>query len=87
MAEVGCAKTASANMEVVFSGVGSISTKSHRLDPQLLSDYWKGEWLAEGLTDCKHLKGGGVLSPRCSGGAVCIINIPVTTPYPLHLTL
>ena len=39
MAEVGCAKVASANIEVVFSGAGRISTKSHCLDPQLLSDY------------------------------------------------
>ena len=39
MAEVGCAKVASANVEVVFSGAGRISQKSRCLDPQLLSDY------------------------------------------------
>jgi hypothetical protein len=38
LAEVGCAKVASANVEVVFSGAGRISMKSHSLDPQLLSD-------------------------------------------------
>ena len=39
LAEVGCAKVASANVEVVFSGAGRISMKSHCLDSQLLSDY------------------------------------------------
>ena len=39
MDEVGCAKVASANVEVVFSGAGRISTKSHCLDSQLLSDH------------------------------------------------
>ena len=33
MAEVGCAKVASANVEVVFSGAGRISQKSRCLDP------------------------------------------------------
>ena len=39
MAEVGCAKVASANVETVFSGAGRLSMKSHCLGPQLLSDY------------------------------------------------
>ena len=38
LAEVGCAKVASANVEVVLSGAGRISMKSHSLDSQLLSD-------------------------------------------------
>ena len=33
MAEVGCAKVASANVETVFSGAGRISMKSHCLGP------------------------------------------------------
>jgi hypothetical protein len=57
MAEVGCAKAASANVEVVFSGAGRISTKSHKLDPQLLSDYaflhynYKYDWLRPTLQE------------------------------------
>jgi hypothetical protein len=55
LAEVGCAKVASANVEVVFCGAGRISMKSHCLDPQLLSDYaflhynykYKYDWLRE----------------------------------------
>ena len=39
VAEVGCCKVASANVETVFSGAGKISNKSRTLDPQLLSDY------------------------------------------------
>ena len=39
LAEVGCAKVASANVKMVFRGAGRISMKSHCLDPQLLSDY------------------------------------------------
>ena len=40
MAEVGCAKVVSANVQVetVFSGAGRLSMKSHCLGPQLLSD-------------------------------------------------
>ena len=51
LAEVGCAKVASANVELVLSGAGSISMKSHCLDPQFLSDYaflhynYKYDWL------------------------------------------
>ena len=51
MAEVGCAKVASANVETVFSGAGRISMKSHCLGPQILSDYaflhynYKYDWL------------------------------------------
>jgi hypothetical protein len=33
LAEVGCSKVASANVEVVFSGAGRISMKSHSLVP------------------------------------------------------
>ena len=39
MAEVGCAKVASANVQTVFSGAGRLSMKSHCLGPHLLSDY------------------------------------------------
>ena len=39
LAEVGCAKVASANVETVFSGAGRISAKSRTLDAELLSDY------------------------------------------------
>ena len=48
---MGCAKVASANVEVVFSGAVRIIMKSHCLDPQLLSDYaylhynYKYDWL------------------------------------------
>ena len=51
MAEVGCAKVASANVETVFSGAGCISMKSHCLGPQILSNYvflhynYKYDWL------------------------------------------
>ena len=51
MAEGGCAKVASANVETVFSGAGRISMKSHCLGPQILSDYaflhynYKYDWL------------------------------------------
>lgn len=59
MAEValGCAKAASAKVEVVFSGAGRISTKSHCLDPQLLSDHaflhykYKYDWLRPTLQE------------------------------------
>ena len=57
MAEVGCAKVASANVEVVFSGAGRISQKSRCLDPQLLSDYsflhynYKYDWLRPTLEE------------------------------------
>jgi hypothetical protein len=57
LAEVGCAKVASANVEVVFSGAGRISMKSHCLDPQLLSDYallhykYKYDWLRPKLEE------------------------------------
>ena len=37
LAKVGCAKVASANVEMVFSAARRISMKSHCLDPQLLS--------------------------------------------------
>jgi hypothetical protein len=36
--EVGCAKVASSMVEVVFSGAGRISMKSHCLDPQIRSN-------------------------------------------------
>ena len=48
---------ASANVEVGFSGAGRISTKSHKLDPQLLSDYaflhynYKYDWLRPTLQE------------------------------------
>ena len=51
LAEVGCAKVASSNVETVFSGAGRISAKSHKLDTGLLSDYaflhynYKYDWL------------------------------------------
>lgn len=57
MAEVGCAKVASANVETVFSGVGRISMKSHCLGPQILSDYaflhynYKYDWLRPTLEE------------------------------------
>ena len=57
MAEVGCAKVASANVETVFSGAGRISNKSRTLDAQLLSDYaflhynYKFEWLRPTLEE------------------------------------
>ena len=57
MAEVGCAKVASANVEVVFSGAGRISQKSRCLDPQLLIDYsflhynYKCDWLRPTLEE------------------------------------
>jgi hypothetical protein len=57
LAEVGCAKVASANVEAVFSGAGRISMKSHCLDPQLLSDYaflqykYKYDWLRPKLEE------------------------------------
>ena len=51
VAEVGCAKVASANIETVFSGAGRISAKSRTLSPIILSEYafchynYKYEWL------------------------------------------
>ena len=39
VAEVGCAKLASANVETVFSGAGRISNRSRTLAAQVLSDY------------------------------------------------
>ena len=57
MAEVGCAKVASANVETVFSGAGRISMKSHCLGPQILSDYaflhynYKYDWLRPTLEE------------------------------------
>ena len=57
LAEVGCAKVSSANVETVFSGAGRISAKSRTLDPQLLSDYaflhynYKYEWLRPTLEE------------------------------------
>jgi len=57
MAEVGCAKVASANVETVFSGAGHLSMKSHCLGPQLLSDYaflhynYKYDWLRPTLEE------------------------------------
>jgi hypothetical protein len=57
MAEVGCAKVASANVETVFSGAGRLSMKSHCLGPQLLSDYaflhynYKYDWLRPTLEE------------------------------------
>jgi len=57
MAEVGCVKVASANVEAVFSGAGRISKKSRCLDPQLLSDYsflhynYKYDWLRPTLEE------------------------------------
>jgi hypothetical protein len=57
LAEVGCAKVASANVEVVFSGAGRINMKSHCLDPQLLSDYaflhynYKYDWIRPKLEE------------------------------------
>jgi hypothetical protein len=57
MAEVGCAKVASANVETVLSGAGRISMKSGNLGPQLLSDYaflhynYKYDWLRPTLEE------------------------------------
>jgi len=57
LAEVRCAKVASANVEVVFSGAGRISMKSHCLDPQFLRDYaflhykYKYDWLRPKLEE------------------------------------
>ena len=57
MAEVGCAKVASANVETVFSGAGRLSMKLHCLGPQLLSDYtflhynYKYDWLRPTLEE------------------------------------
>ena len=57
MAEGGCAKVASANVETVFSGDGRISMKSHCLGPQILSDYaflhynYKYDWLRPTLEE------------------------------------
>ena len=57
MAEGGCAKVASANVETVFSGAGRISMKSHCLGPQILSDYaflhynYKYDWLRPTLEE------------------------------------
>ena len=57
MAEVGCAKVASANVETVFSGAGRLSMKSHCLSPQFLSDYaflhynYKYDWLRPTLEE------------------------------------
>ena len=57
MAEVGCVKVASANVETVFSGAGRLSMKSHCLGPQLLSDYaflhynYKYDWLRPTLEE------------------------------------
>jgi hypothetical protein len=57
VAEVGCCKVASANVETVFSGAGKISNKSRTLDPQLLSDYaflhynYKYDWLRPTLEE------------------------------------
>ncbi len=51
LAEVGCVKLASANVESVFSGAGRISNKSKTLDPTILSNYafnhynYKYDWL------------------------------------------
>ena len=51
LAEVGCAKLASANVETVFSGAGRISARSQTMDPLLLSHYafyhynYKYDWL------------------------------------------
>jgi hypothetical protein len=39
VAEVGCVKLASANIETVFSGAGRISNRARTLAPQVLSDY------------------------------------------------
>ena len=57
MAEVGCAKVASANVETVFSGAGRLSMNSHCLGPQLLSDYaflhcnYKYDWVRPTLEE------------------------------------
>ena len=57
VAEVGCAKVASANIETVFSGAGRISGKSRTLSPTLLSDYainhynYKYDWLRPSLDE------------------------------------
>ena len=57
LAEVGCAKVASANVEVVFSCAGRISMKSLCLDLQLFSDYafliynYKYDWLRPKLEE------------------------------------
>ena len=57
LAEVGCAKVASANVETVFSGAGRLSAKSRTLDPQLMSDYaflhynYKYDWLRPTLEE------------------------------------
>ena len=54
---MGCAKVASANVEVVFSGAGRISQKSRCLDPQLLIDYsflhynYKYDWFRPTLEE------------------------------------
>lgn len=57
VAEVGCAKVASANIETVFSGAGRISNRSRKLSPALLSDYafdhynYKYDWLRPSLNE------------------------------------
>ena len=71
---MGCAKVASANVEVVFSGAGRISQKSRCLDPQLLIDYsflhynYKYDWFRPTLEEivAAYMKLYGV---RCGGEA------------------
>jgi len=51
VAEVGCYKAASANVETVFSGVGGMVQKSTNIGADLVADYtichynWKYSWL------------------------------------------
>jgi hypothetical protein len=56
LAQVGCAKVASANVKVLFSGAAHLSMKSLCLDPQLLSDAflhyeYKYDWLRPKLEE------------------------------------
>ena len=57
VAEVGCAKVSSANVETVFSGAGRISMKSNCVDPEILSNYaflhynYKYDWLRPTLEE------------------------------------
>ena len=57
VAEVGCAKVSSANVETVFSGAGRISMKSNCLGPEILSNYaflhynYKYDWLRPTLEE------------------------------------
>ena len=83
LAEVGCAKVASANVEVVFSGAGRISMKSHCLDPQFLRDYaflhynYKYDWLRPKLEEivAAYLR---LYGKECAGPGSCVFHSSVS---------